>query len=104
MSATRYRSLFRVGTCLALAVGRWCWLPPGAARTQPVPGDIGTPVKIETRVFSLRHVTAADLAQTLQGLLGKIDVTIVAEPVANRLIVRGTPATLTEIQQLIKQL
>src|SRR5262245_47661723 len=109
MSTTRYRSPFRVGICLALAVAGACGLPPGAARTQQPPGDKDKdkgrpPVKIENRVFSLRYVDAHELARTLQGLLGKIDTTIVAEPTANRLIVRGTSAMLTEIQQLIKQL
>jgi hypothetical protein len=110
MSAPRFPS-FRVRVWpLCLVLAGWCLLAAQAgAAPPPAAGGAGTPDRPDYHVYRLRYASAVDAARTLNELLNGPNARadrarIVAEPVANSLLVSAAPADLVTIEALLAKI
>ncbi len=62
------------------------------------------PPAVEISVLKLKHAAAADLAAALGKLFGDTEVSVVAEPVSNTLLIRANAGTLGTIKALIEKI
>lgn len=90
------------------------WRPvevdPNVARLRRVEDPPKKAVERVRKVINLRDTPAFDVAESINKLIEKErpsradEVTVVAEPIGNRLLVSATPSMLDEVEQLIEKI
>ena len=67
------------------------------------PGQRDASEESRLAVYELKHLPASDVGATIEKSMGG-EITVISEPLGNRLLIRGTDSKLQEAQALLKML